>query len=172
MITREQKEELVAKITDKIKESKAIVFTDYRGLSVEEMTELRRDLRSRGIVLKVMKRNLFSIAAKNAGSKIDMTDMENHPVAIAFGKDEVEPAKAIYEFSKKNEKLQMIGGAINGESISMDELKTLAMMPSREEMYAKIVGSLAAPLRGMVNVLSGNLRGLVNVLDQYAKSRN
>jgi large subunit ribosomal protein L10 len=172
MITRTQKEELVAKISDKIKDSKAIVFTDYRGLSVEEMTELRRNLRDKGVELKVMKRNLFEIAAKNAGAKIDMSDMENHPVAIAFGKDEVEPAKAIYEYSKKNEKFEMIGGAINGVSISMDELKTLALMPSREEMYAKIVGSLASPLRGMVNVLSGNLRGLVSVLDQYAKSRS
>lgn len=171
MITREQKEELVAKIAEKIKVSKAIVFTDYRGLSVEEMTELRRELREKGVEIKVMKQNLFAIAAKNAGAQIDMSAYKNHPVAIAFGKDEVEPARAIYEFAKKNEKFEMIGGAVNGVSISMEELKTLATMPSREEMYAKIVGSLASPLRGMVSVLSGNLRGLVSVLDQYAKNR-
>lgn len=164
MITRKQKEEVVAKVAEKIKESKAIVFTDYRGLSVEEMTELRRELRSKGIELKVMKQTLFEIAAKNAGANIDMTALANHPVAIAFGKDEVEAPKVIHDFAKKNEKLEMVGGALNGQTISMEELKALALMPTREEMYAKIVGSLASPLRGMVTVLSGNMRGLVNVL--------
>lgn len=171
MITRKQKEELVESVTQKIKESKAIVFTDYRGLTVEEMTELRSTLRSKGVELKVMKRTLFDIAARNAGANIDMSIIKNHPVAIAFGMDEVEPAKAIYEYTKKNEKFEMLGGALSGNTISMDELKTLAMMPSREEMYAKIVGSLASPLRGMVNVLSGNLRGLVSVLSQYADTK-
>ena len=171
MITRKQKEELVEKVAAKIKESKAIVFTDYRGLTVEEMTELRKELRSKNVELKVMKRTLFDIAAKNAGAEIDLGVTKNHPVAIAFGKDEVEPAKAIYEYAKKNEKFEMLGGALSGKTISMEELKALAMMPSREEMYAKIVGSLASPLRGVVNVLQGNLRGLVNVLSQYADTK-
>lgn len=171
MITRKQKEEVIATVAEKIKESKAIVFTDYRGLTVEEMTELRRELRSKGIELKVMKQTLFEIAAKNAGADIDMTSLANHPVAIAFGKDEVEAPKVIHEFSKKNEKLEMVGGALNGQTISMEQLRSLALMPTREEMYAKIVGSLASPLRGMVTVLSGNMRGLVSVLLQYADTK-
>jgi large subunit ribosomal protein L10 len=172
MITRKQKEEVVEKVTEKIRQAKAIVFTDYRGLTVEEMTEIRRELRAKGVELKVMKQTLFEIAAKNAGADIDMTELSNHPVAIAFGKDEVEPAKVIYEFSKKHENLEMIGGALNGKTISIEELRSLALMPSRDEMYAKIVGSLASPLRGIVGVLQGNLRGLVSVLSQYADSRN
>lgn len=171
MITRKQKEEIVEKVAEKIRQSKAIVFTDYRGLSVEEMTEIRRELRAKGVELKVMKQTLFGIAAKNAGAQIELSGIKNHPVAIAFGKDEVEPAKVIYEFSKKHENLEMIGGALNGKTISMEELRSLALMPSREEMYAKIVGSLASPLRGVVNVLQGNLRGLVSVLSQYADSK-
>lgn len=170
-ITRKQKEELVEKLADKIKNARVMVYTDYRGLSVEQMTEIRRDLRSKGIDLKVMKQTLFKIAAKNAGADIDMSQMANHPVAIAFGTDEVEPARAIYEFTKKFENLEMVGGAINGKNASLDEVKTLALMPSREEMYAKIVGSLASPLRGIASVLQGNLRGLVYVLAQYQETK-
>lgn len=170
-ISRTEKEQLVETITEKIKESKAIVFADYRGLNVEEMTEIRKKLRAKGIELKVMKQNLFKIAVKNAKADIDTDSLVNHPIAIAFGQDEVEPAKTIYDFSKKHESLEMVGGALNGKTISMEELKTLAMMPSREEMYGKVVGSLASPLRGIVGVLQGNLRGLVSVLNQYAESR-
>lgn len=171
MITREQKEELVERITTKIKESKAIVFADYRGLNVEEMTEIRKELRAKGVELKVMKQNLFKIAVKNAKADIDTDSLKNHPVAIAFGRDEVEPAKIIHDFAKKHENLEMIGGALNGQTISMEELKGLAVMPSREEMYAKVVGSLVSPLQGIVGVLQGNLRGLVSVLSQYAETR-
>jgi large subunit ribosomal protein L10 len=170
-ITREQKEKLVEEIVEKIKDSKSLVFADYRGLTVEEMTDVRRQLRAKGVELKVLKQTLFEIAAGKAGAEIDMSVMKDHPVAIAFGKDEVEPAKVIYDFNKKTEKLAMVGGALSGKSISMDELKALATMPSREEMYAKIVGSLASPLRGVVNVLQGNLRGLVSVLNQVAESK-
>lgn len=171
MITRQQKEQLVEEITAKIKDSKSLVFADYRGLTVEEMTDLRRQLRAKGVELKVLKQTLFNIAAKKAGADIDMSAMKDHPVAIAFAKDEVEGAKVIYDFNKKTDKLEMVGGALAGKSVSLDELKALATMPSREEMYAKIVGSLASPLRGVVNVLQGNLRGLVNVLNQVAEAK-
>jgi large subunit ribosomal protein L10 len=170
-VSRKQKEELVDKVTAQIAESKAMVFVDFRGLSVEQMTELRSDLRSKGISVKVLKQKLLGIAAKNAGAEIDEISLKNHPLAIAFGQDEVEPAKAIYAFTKKFESMQMVGGALNGKMISMEELKALASMPSREEMYAKIVGSLASPLRGIVGVLGGNLRGLVSVLNQVAESK-
>lgn len=171
MITRQQKEELVASISKKIADSKAMVFVDYRGLTVEDMTEIRRELRAKNVELKVMKHSLFEIAAKQVGAEVEMGTLANHPVAIAFGQDEVEPAKVIYEFSKKHENLEMIGGAISGKSIEMSELKALAMMPSREEMYARIVGSLASPLRGIASVLQGNLRGLVSVLSQISENR-
>lgn len=171
MITRQQKEQIVDTIAQKIKESKAIVFTDYRGLSVEEMTEIRKELRAKGIELKVMKQSLFKLAVKKAGADIEVEGLANHPVAIAFGDDEVDPAKTIHEFSKKHENLEMLGGALNGKTITEEELKTLALMPSREEMYGRVVGSLASPIRGIMGVLQGNLRGIVSVLNQYAESK-
>jgi large subunit ribosomal protein L10 len=171
MITRKQKEQVVENISAKIKDSKSMVFVDYRGLTVEEMTGIRKALREKDVDLKVMKQTLFEIAAKEAGTSVDMASMANHPVAIAFGKDEVEPAKVIYEFAKKHENLEMVGGVVGGEIVTVEALKVLAMMPSREEMYAKIVGSLASPLRGIASVLQGNLRGLVSVISQYAETK-
>jgi large subunit ribosomal protein L10 len=171
-ISRKNKEELVAKITTKIKESKSIVFADYKGLTVEEIGEIRSELRKQGLEMKVIKQSLFTLAAKEAGAEIETKSLKGHPIAYVFSNDEVMGAKTIYDFSKKNEKLEMVGGSLNGKSIAMEELKVLATMPSRDEMYAKIVGSLASPLRGMVGVLQGNLRGLVSVLNQYSEQRS
>ncbi|MDD3480643.1 MAG: 50S ribosomal protein L10 [Patescibacteria group bacterium] len=170
-ISRKKKEELVEEVAGKIKDSKSIVFADFTGLSVDEISELRAKLREQGVGLKVVKHNLFALAASKAGADIDIKELAGHPVAFAFSTDEVLGAKTINDFAKGNEKLTMLGAALEGKNISMDELKTLANMPSREELYAKVVGSLASPLRGMVGVLSGNLRGLVSVLNQYADSR-
>jgi large subunit ribosomal protein L10 len=170
-ISRRKKEELVEEITGKIKESKSIVFADFTGLSVDEASELRAKLRENGVSLKVVKHNLFAIACQEAGADINIDELAGHPIAFAFSSDEVMGAKTINDFAKSNEKLEMVGGALEGKNISMEELKALANMPSREELYAKVVGSLASPLRGMVGVLQGNLRGLVNVLDQYAESK-
>lgn len=170
-ISRKKKEELVSQVTSKIKESKSIVFADYKGLKVEEIGEIRSELRKQGLEMKVIKQNLFALAAKDADTNIDTASLKGHPIAYVFSPDEVLGAKTIYDYAKKNDKLEMVGGALDGKSISMDELKALATMPSREELYAKIVGSLASPLRGVVGVLQGNLRGLVSVLSQVAEQK-
>ncbi|MDD3679145.1 MAG: 50S ribosomal protein L10 [Patescibacteria group bacterium] len=170
-ISRKKKEELVSQVTSKIKESKSIVFADYKGLKVEEIGEIRSELRKQGLEMKVIKQNLFALAGKDADTNIDTASLKGHPIAYVFSPDEVLGAKTIYDYAKKNDKLEMVGGALDGKSISMDELKALATMPSREELYAKIVGSLASPLRGVVGVLQGNLRGLVSVLSQVAEQK-
>jgi len=170
-ITRKKKEELVEQITQKIKDSKSIVFADYRGLSVDEINEIRGKLREQGVEMKVLKQNLFAIAAKKAGADINTSELKGHPIAYVFGSDEVAPAKTVYDFAKKHENLEMVGGALDGKTLSKEELNSLALMPSREELYAKVVGSLASPLRGMVGVLQGNLRGLVSVISQYADTK-
>ena len=157
-ITREKKESLVADLAAKLAGAKSVVFTDYRGLTVEEIDEVRNQLRKQGIEFKVIKNTLFKLAAKQAGIEISTDVTSGHPVAIAFaGTDEVAPAKITYTYSKKNEKFAIVGGILEGKEISDIMVKSLASLPSREELYAKIVGSLASPLSGMVNVLSGNI---------------
>jgi large subunit ribosomal protein L10 len=165
-ISKDKKEVLVAELTEKLSGSKAVVFTDFRGLTVEELEEVRNKLRAEGISFKVVKNTLFHIAAKNAGLELTEEATGGRPVAVAFGAgDEVAPAKITNEFAKKNDKFAIIGGILEGKQITDIAVKSLANMPSREELYAKIVGSIASPMSGMVNVLSGNLRGLVNVLN-------
>jgi large subunit ribosomal protein L10 len=164
-ITKQKKEELVADLASKLREAKSIVFTDYRGLTVEELNEVRNELRKQGIEYKVLKNTLFKIAAKEADLDIVLENAGGHPIAAAFGYlDEVAPAKVVNTYAGKNEKLEILGGVLEGKEINAIMVKSLAKMPSREELYGKLVGTLAAPMSGMVNVLQGNIRGLVNVL--------
>jgi len=171
-LTNLTRQDIISPIHDAISHPRAHLLRKSGLYKVEEINEVRNNLREKGIEFKVIKNTLFKIAAKNAKIDVDLGQIKDHPVAAAFGfHDEVDPAKITYEYSRKNENLELIGGILNGKAVSLDQIKTLALMPSREEMYAKIVGSLASPLRGLANVLQGNLRGLVNVLDAYSKTR-
>ncbi len=172
MLTREQKEQLVEQLKNKLKEKKIVVFTDFRGLGVDDMNELRSKIKEEGGEYKVVKHSLLKLAVKGAGlDKASLSNIENHPLGIVFGEDEVALPKAIYNFSKDHETLKMIGGILDKNPLSLDQLNTLALIPDREELYGKIVGSLSAPLYGMVNVLQGNLRNLVYILNAYKESR-
>jgi large subunit ribosomal protein L10 len=164
-ITKQKKEEVVQNLVDKLTSAKSVVFTDYRGLTVEELNEVRNELRKEGIEYKVIKNTLFKIAAKEANMELELESAQGHPIAAAFGyQDEVVPAKVVNSYANKNEKLEILGGILEGKEINAIMVKSLAKLPGREELYAKIVGSLSSPLSGMVNVLNGNIRGLVNVL--------
>lgn len=163
-ITRQKKEEMVASLVEKLKNSKSVVFTDYRGLTVEELDEVRNNLRAQGVEFKVVKNTLFKIASSEAGIELSGDATHNHPVAVAFGTDEVAPAKITFEYSKKNDKFSIVGGVLEGKQINAVMVKSLANLPTKEQLYGQLVGTIAAPLSGFVNVMQGNIRGLVNVL--------
>jgi len=168
-LTKVQKKSLIDDLADKISRSKAVVFTNYRGLKVEDLTSLRRSLKEKNIDYKVVKNSLAKIVLKNNKIKFDESVFDS-PAGVAFGyEDEVEPNKLVYQFKKKNDKLQILGALVGGEFVGADTVKSLALLPSRQELYAHVVGSIAAPISGFVNVLSGNLRGLVSVLKQYSE---
>jgi large subunit ribosomal protein L10 len=164
-ITREKKETLVADLVAKLVGSKSVVFTDYRGLTVEEIDTVRNQLRAEGIEFKVVKNTLFKLAAKQAGIEISDDITHGHPVAVAFaGEDEIAPAKITFTYSKKNDKFAIVGGILEGKQISDTMVKSLASLPSREQLYGQLVGTIAAPISGLLNVMQGNIRGLVTVL--------
>lgn len=164
-ITRQKKEELIASLVEKLKNAKSVVFTDYRGLTVEEMDEVRNKLRAEDVELKVVKNTLFKIASNEAGIVLSDNATHNHPFAVAFRmNDEVTPAKITFEYSKKNEKFAIVGGVLEGREISENMVKSLASLPTKEQLYGQLVSTIAAPLSGLANVLEGNIRGLVNVL--------
>ncbi|MBU2036702.1 50S ribosomal protein L10 [Patescibacteria group bacterium] len=167
MQTKQQKETIVKELTDKLGKIKSVVFADYTGLSVAKLTELRRKLSAQSGELKIAKKTLIDISFKQSGiAGIDTKNM-NGQVAVAFGyQDEVGPAKILNDFAKRNEQLKILGGILENKFIDKLSVLSLAKLPSKQELLGKLVGTVAAPMSGLLNVLQGNLRGLVRVLSQ------
>ena len=171
MLTRPQKEELVKKLTDQVKAGKVMVFSDYAGTSVAKMKELRDELRKNGSTYKVSKKKLIELAFKNAGIEVDVKTMEGQ-LGVAIGEaDEVSAAKVLATFAKKNSNFKVLRGVLENKVISAEEVMALAKLPSREELLAKFVGTINAPVSGFVNVLAGNIRNFVGVLKAIGESK-
>ncbi|MCC7289410.1 50S ribosomal protein L10 [bacterium] len=170
--TRSQKETDVQSLVDLINGSKLSVLTDYRGLDVPAINELRSKLREAGISYKVSKNTLVKIALDQSNKEVTDKSILAGPMAIAFGQDEVEAAKIVVAFAKTNEALQIIGAiGEDGSVLSPAEVKALAALPSKHELTAQVVGTIAAPLSGFVRVLNANLTGLVYALNAVAESK-
>jgi len=164
--TKLQKQDIIQNITDKISQSKSLVFVKFDKLGVGENEELRNELRKEGGEYLATKKTLLNISLKNNNlEEIDTKSFEGQ-VATIFGyEDEVVPAKVVEKFIAKNkEKMEFIGGVLENKFIKSEQVVTLAKLPSKQELYAKLVGSMNAPVSGFVNALAGNLRGLVGVL--------
>jgi len=170
--TRAQKEATVTALVDAINQSKLAVLTDYRGLDVPAISELRRNLREAGIDYAVTKNTLVKLAlAQSSKSEAD-TSVFTGPMAIAFGTDEVEAAKIIDTFAKTHDALEIVGAITeDGRLITPDEVKALAKLPSREQLTAQVVGTIAAPLSGFVRVINGTLTSLLYALTAIADSK-
>jgi large subunit ribosomal protein L10 len=164
MLTREQKEKLANDFLEKIKESKTTVVVDFKGMTVAEISELRNLLREQGIKMQVLKKSIAQVALNEQKIDLDVRKMEGQLAFVYGGEDEVSAPKIISKFGKENEKLKMLAGILENKAMDQQEVSALAKLPSKEELLAKVVGSLKAPVSGFVNVLGGNLRGLVGVL--------
>jgi large subunit ribosomal protein L10 len=170
-MARPDKEAQVAELVEKLNTAKSVIVTDYMGLNVAEITELRRKLREAGVDYKVVKNTLARIAAKKAEIEA-INEFFNGPTAIAFGiEDAISPARVLVDFSNEHEKLEIKGGALNREIISVEKVDYLAKIPRRDILLAKALAGMQAPISGLVNVLQGNLRGLVQVLNQIKEQK-
>lgn len=171
--SKEQKKDILKDLNDKIKKSKSVVFATFDGLGVKENEELRQNLKNENGEYYVSKKTLLDLAFKN--EKIADLDIKSFPgkVATIFAyEDQVSPVKAVFNFKKTNEgKIAFVGGILDGRFIDKEEVDNLATLPSREELYAKLVGSINAPVSGFVHVLAGNLRGLVTALQAIADKK-
>ena len=149
MATLESKKQIVEEIAEKLKESDSTVLVDYRGLTVEEVTELRKQLRENDVEYKVYK-NTMSRRAAEAAELDDLKETLVGPTAIAFGKDDViTPAKVLHDFAKKHEALEIKGGVIEGRIATLDEIKELSTLPDHDGLVSMLLSVLQAPIRNL-----------------------
>lgn len=142
----EQKQQMVSDVTAKLQESSCTVVADYRGLTVAQVTQLRKNLREAGVEFQVLKNTLV----RRATAEANLTELDavlTGPTAVAFGKDVVAPAKVLADFAKKNDKLQIKGGVVEGRVVDAAQLKALADLPSREGLLSMLLSVLQAPMR-------------------------
>lgn len=145
----EAKVEKVSEVTEKFKNAVSCVIVDTRGLTVKESTDLRRQLHAVGVELRVIKNNISSRAASLAGYK-ELSDIFSGPSAIAFSnKDAVAPAKIVYNFAAKCERLQLKGGFIEKRVVNVAQLAEVAKLPNRDGMLSMLLSVLQAPVRNL-----------------------
>lgn len=165
-----EKERVVEELKERIESNEIAILTQYQGINVEQVTELRTKLRNENIYFKVYKNTL----AKRVLDELDLSEASQYmdgPIAWAFSTDPVAPAKILKDFGKEVECVQMSGGILGGAIVSKEELERLASLPSIDQLRAQVVGTIAAPLRNFVSVLNALPRNLVNVLDQIRKQK-
>ncbi|MUK97686.1 50S ribosomal protein L10 [Brucella abortus] len=145
----ETKQQVVTEIADKLRASKSTIVVDYRGLTVSEATELRKQLREAGVEFKVYKNSLTRRAAESA-EMAELNEFLAGPNAIAFSnEDVVAPAKVLNDFAKDHEALEIKAGVIEGKLVTLDEVKAIATLPSREGLLSMLLSVLQAPIRNL-----------------------
>ena len=164
MSTKAFKDDKIKLIKEKIDKAQVAIVTDYKGLTVEEITNLRRALQKDGGDYMVTKNTLAKIAIKGTPYEV-LADSLKGPIALAFGfTDQVAPAKALSKFIKDANKGEILGGALDGQLLTAAEAKALANIPSREELYAKMLGCLKSPASGVVGGINGVMSALVRAI--------
>lgn len=166
---RTQKEQLVAELTDKIKGAKALYYTDFTGLNVKRMTELRRRLRRAGVEYVVIKNTLALRAVNESGLTAERL---RGPTGVVIGTDPVTAAKVLTDFAKENEQRPEVkGGLLDGKPIAVAQVKQLATLPTRDQLLAELAGGLQSPLAAFVGALNGLLYMFAGALEGLRQQR-
>lgn len=164
MATKAFKKDKIETFKAQFEKAKVAIVTEYRGLSVEEITKLRRSLQKEDGDYTVTKNTLAKIAVKGTEFEV-LADVFKGPIALAFGfKDQVSPAKIMSNFMKETKKGEIIAAALDGKLFSAEEAKALATLPSREELYAKMLGCINSPASGIANSTNAVLTSLVRAM--------
>jgi large subunit ribosomal protein L10 len=170
--SREKKQQIITEFKDKLSRAQTVIFTSFSGLTVEDETGLRRRFKEADSEYKVYKNTLMTIAAKELGYGDDLIKHFEGPTSVIFGYvDPVAPAKILTEFMKDHKGLEVKVGIVNGKIVSPQEIEALAKLPSREELLAKALGSMKAPITNLVFVLSGTLRSLLYALNAIKEKK-
>lgn len=164
MATKAFKEDKIKAIKEKLEKAQVAIVTEYKGLSVEEITNLRRKLQKEDGDYTVTKNTLAKLAVKGTEFEV-LADCFKGPIALAFGfKDQVSPAKVVAGFIKEAKKGEIVGAALDGKLLSADEAKALATLPSKEEIYEKMLGCINSPASGIANATNSVITQLVRTM--------
>ncbi len=171
--TRVRKEADISRYTKELKEAKAIVFADLSALKVADSTDLRRKSKAEKVAVVSSKKTLLRLALKSAkAGDVDDAALKGSVALLLAHGDEIAPAKVLETFRKTHENAVILGGILESKWLSPEQVKALAALPSKQELIARVVGSIGAPLSGLVGVLKGNLRQLVYVLNAIKDSKS
>jgi large subunit ribosomal protein L10 len=168
---RHEKDAVIDEVARLLTDSDTLFVSDYRGLTMGQLTLLRGKLRESGATLKVVKNTLGTIAADRVG-RPEARELLSGPTAVTFcGADPVAAAKALSDFARTNPQLEVRGGLLAASLIDADGVKAMASLPSRDVLLGQVVGTIAAPMTGLVTVLQGTISGFVRALNQVAEQR-
>lgn len=168
----EQKKQIVAELTEKLKSACAGVIVDYKGINVADDTKLRKELREAGVDYFVVKNTLLSRAAKEAGIEGLDPVLEGTTALAVSMEDHVAAARILCKFAEKNKSIKTKAGFVEGKVIDVAEVENLAKLPSKEVLIAQVLGGLNAPITGFVTVLNGTMKGLVVALNAIAEKQS
>jgi len=169
--SRQQKSDTIDAMVDMIGRSRSIVFTNFAGLKVKEVTELRRKCRDEKIDYLVAKKTLMDRAFKTAKIAVEPKRFPSEVATVFSYEDEVAPARILMQYAKDHPAVKPFGGILEHAYVDAAKIAELSALPSKLELLSKVVGSIAAPMSGFVRVMAGNLRGLVQVLKSISEKK-
>lgn len=173
-LTKEQKQKQIADIEEKLSEQKSMVFVDFSNVSSKDIFGLRKSLKESGCNFKIVKKTLARIAfgRSNISFWNKIKSAVPGQLALVLGiEDEVAPSRISNKFAKEHENFKILGGIFETRFIEKEKVLVLANLPSRQELLSKMVGSMASPMSGFMNVLQGNITGLVRALDKIRENK-
>jgi large subunit ribosomal protein L10 len=169
-LPKQYKIDAVSEFKEKLEQSEIAIATQYIGINVAQVTELRKSLREAGVEFKVYKNNLVRIALRDLGLE-EAADAMEGPTAWAFSSDPVAPAKLLKETARTVKFVSMKGGVLEGKAITADQLQALADLPSRDQLLAMVAGTVAAPIKKLLGALNATPRNLALVVEQVRQKK-
>ena len=171
-LTKHKKHEVVADVAELLKSSKLTVVAQYQGTTVKAMQQLRKDARSNGTKVSVVKNRLVKKAMEQAGKDVDTSELKGQLLYAFNTEDEVAPAQILHTFAKLNPSIVFVGAiTADNKFMTADEVKTLAVLPSKTQLIAGVINTLQSPVRTVMGSLSGNLHGLLDAVAAKASQQ-
>jgi len=170
MLTRQQKEEIVKELSESIKNSPACIFVDFKGVSANEMVQIKREMRENNSSFQVIKKTLLKLALSNNGIDADVKKLEGQ-IAVSVSPDEITSAKVLAKIGKANKNLKFAGGVLEGELLDREGVEQLAKMPSLDELRAMALGLLQSPAQNVLGAITAPQKSFAGAMETLAEKK-